>query len=86
MEDEFPPLPLTAVELAKRWLERDLRYEKNVRMPLPESVVKVVRSQRAMESMMLIDRRERGRMWSKAGRWTQPVHDDFGSLKDWLDD
>ena len=85
MEDEFPPLPQTATELAQRWLARDLLYEENVRLPLPPDVVKVVRSGRMVEATMLRSFKDRGRMWRVAQRWEQPKHKDFGSLEDYLD-
>ena len=84
--DEFPEVPLTAIELAARWLARDELYASEVRMPLGEDAVKVIRFQRMMECMTLVDPRERGRMWRKAKTWEQPKHQDFGSLRDWLDD
>jgi hypothetical protein len=86
VEDEFPPVPTTALALAGRWLARDVLYEENVRMSLPESTVAVVRAQRQREAMSLRNPKERAKMWRKAQTWTQPKHSDFGSLRDWLDD
>lgn len=85
MEDEFPPIPTTAIALAGRWMARDRLYEENVRLPLPENTIKVVRAQRMMESMTLRSPRDRAKMWRKAQMWEQPKHRDFGSLEDWLD-
>lgn len=85
MEDPFPPIPTTAVALAERWLARDNLYEENVRLPLPENTVKVVRAQRQMEAMALRNFKDRSKMWRIAQRWAQPKHKDFGGLEDFLD-
>lgn len=83
-EDEFPPVPRTALALAARWMARDDLYEQHVRMPLPTHVVQIVRSQRMMEAIALPNFKDRGRMWRKAQQWEQPKHKDFGGLEDWL--
>lgn len=85
MEDEFPPLPTTALALAGRWMARDLLYEENVRLPLPERAIAIVRAQRMMEAMRLHNFRDRAKMWNVAKRWEQPRHKDFGSLEDWIE-
>ena len=85
MEDEFPPLPTTAVALATRWLARDILYEENVRLPLPSATIAIVRAQRMMEALMLRNPKERAKMWTTAKRWEQPKHKDFGSLEDWIE-
>lgn len=85
MEDEFPPVPRTALALAGRWMARDRLYEENVRLPLPPSDIAIVRASRQREAISLHNFRDRARMWRVAQRWEQPRHKDFGSLEDWLD-
>lgn len=85
MEDEFPPIPATALTLAARWLARDNLYEENVRLPMPSHVVQIVRAQRMMEAMRLRSQKDRAKMWRIAQRWEQPKHREFGGLEDWLD-
>lgn len=85
MEDAFPPIPKTALSLAERWMERDLRYEENVRLPLPQSTLALIRTSRQNEAMALRNFKDRIKMWRIAQRWAQPKHKDFGGLEDFLE-
>ena len=85
MEDAFPPIPATALALAERWMERDLLYEENVRLPLPQTTLALVRTIRQREAMALRHFKDRSKMWRIAQRWAQPKHKDFGGLEDYLE-
>ena len=83
-ESEFPAVPETAEELAAKWARADDLYARATTRLSPDAVA-AVRSGRMKEAGMLPDKDERGRLWALAHSWVQPVGQDFGSMKDWLE-
>jgi hypothetical protein len=82
---KFAPVPTTADELTAQWAERDSQYARR-RPGLTGEEAEAVRHMRKAEAAMLVNPFERARMWGRANTWVAPVHTDFGSIKDWLDD
>lgn len=83
-ESEFPEVPTTAAQLAARWAQRDAEYAKATHRLSPDAVA-AVRVGREREAGLLPNKDDRARMWSRANSWVQPVGQDFGGLKDFLE-
>lgn len=83
MDDENLTEPQTGDELASRWAARDAEYAKR-RTPMEPEVAEAIRIQRRREAGMLPAIGDRARLWMRADTWQPPVHDEFGSLEDWL--
>jgi hypothetical protein len=83
-ESEFPEVPQTAEEMAARWAARDAEYAK-ARLPMALGTVMVIRDTRMREANQLPNIKERGRMYARAKGWEPPVHQDFGSMRDWVE-
>jgi len=84
MTDEFIPIPETAEALAAKWARVDALYAQATSRLSPDSVA-AVRDARMKEAGRLPNKDERARMWAQAKSWVQPVGQDFGGMRDWLD-
>lgn len=78
------PAPETADEMVARWAQRDAEYAKR-RIAMDAAEAEAIRAGRRREAGMLPVVGDRARMWARADTWQPPHHDEFGSIKDWLD-
>lgn len=77
----FPPVPVTAEQLAAKWARSDALY---VGQQLDPSTIANIRNERMKEAGRLPNVDERARMYARAQTWAAPLPAEFGSLKDWL--
>lgn len=83
-DNAFPEVPVTADELTVRWATRDAEYAKS-RTPLDPETVATIRSTRMREAGRLPNVKDRARMHARAQAWAPPSHQEYGSLKEWLE-
>lgn len=80
---EFLPVPVTAHELIVRWAMRDAEY---ANQRLEPQTIQSIREARMREASNLPNVSERARMYARAQTWVAPTSQQFGTLRDWLDE
>lgn len=81
--DQMPEAPVTLDEMIVRWAARDAEYAK-ARTPMSPDMAAAVRHMRLRE-VNTLPPEDRARAWAKANSWLPPEHQEFGSLKEWVE-
>lgn len=81
--DEPIAAPATLDDMIVRWAARDAEYAKS-RTPMDPDQAAAVRHMR-MREVNDLPPGERAAAWARANAWVPPTHQEFGSLKEWVE-